>query len=35
MTDAVVKYRALLIACCALYGPMGPAVAAWWWSVTT
>ena len=34
MTDAAVKYRALVIACIAIYGPMGPMMAAWLWSVT-
>lgn len=31
MTDAATKYRALVTACCALYGPLGPAAAWWLW----
>ena len=34
MTDSAVKYRALLIACCALYGPFGPMTAWWLWCAT-
>jgi hypothetical protein len=30
VTDSAIKYRALLIACIAIYGPMGPAMAAWY-----
>ena len=33
MTDSAVKYRALITACIALYGPMGPMMAAWYWSM--
>jgi hypothetical protein len=33
MTDQATKYRTLLAACIALYGPLGPMMAMWYWSL--
>lgn len=35
MTDRNTKYRCLLAACCAFYGPFaGPVMASWLWCAT-